>query len=142
MSSARRSSSAKTIAARAGRSSRPSAPDDAVAELRDHGVEAGRAGLDDLAGDGVGVDDHRAALGQQRSRGVLARAHSPGQSHSHGADASRKRRRARGEPRALRDVRSAQRPASFSRSAASASSEASEPPDSASAASPPEASEL
>ena len=38
--------------------------DDRVAEARDDRVVAGRAGLDDLAGDRVGVDDHRAVLGR------------------------------------------------------------------------------
>ena len=38
-----------------------------------------RAGLDDLPGDPVGVDDHRAALGQQGRDGALPRSDPAGQ---------------------------------------------------------------
>ena len=63
----------------------------------------------------VGVDDDRAVLGQQSRHGALARSDSAGQPHV--STSSEARLSAQG----------AQRPASFSRSAASASSEASVP---------------
>ena len=41
-------------------------------EALDHGVEHRGAGLLQLTGDGVGVDDHRPSLGEQGGHGGLA----------------------------------------------------------------------
>ena len=52
---------------------------DAGAEACHDRGQPGGARLDDLAGDRVGVDDHRAVLGEQRGDGALARSDAAGQ---------------------------------------------------------------
>src|SRR4051794_11780932 len=57
--------------------------EDVGAELADYRVQSGRARLDNLTGDRVGVDDHGTVLPQQPGDGALSRADTPGESDPH-----------------------------------------------------------
>jgi hypothetical protein len=59
--------------------------EDRVAELGDHGGQPVGARGDHLTGGHVGVEDQRAAPGEQPGGGGLARADASGQSHQDGA---------------------------------------------------------
>ena len=58
-------------------------------ELGDDGVETRRTGLDDLAGQHVGVDDDRAELAQDRGHRALPGRDPTGQTHVHGVNPTR-----------------------------------------------------
>ena len=82
--------------------------DDARTESGDDGGKARRARSDDLSSDDVSIDNDRATLAQQRRHGALPRSETAGQPHVHLSEAP--------------CGQGAQRPASFSRNAANASS--------------------
>src|SRR4029079_7735081 len=82
--------------------------DDVRSESGDDGGKAGRARPDDLSSDDIAIDDDRTMLAQQGRYRALSRSETAGQPHVHFSEAP--------------CGSDSQRPANFSRNAASASS--------------------